>query len=150
PVDLGEENDRGTGDRVPNHDEWRGWPRGLPARFCNLIWNGAQSIAGGMATSIPPPNLTELVDALSLLSQKPTRRDEEIIPIVPGPDVTTGDVIMGVNAIKQAYLRGRGNLTVRGVAEIDEKGDKATITISQMPYQVTTELFTEKLIEAVK
>ena len=148
-VDMVADIDRETVDMRPNYDETRFEPVVMPSKFPNLICNGSQGIAVGMATSIPPHNLTEVVNALVALIDNPQLRDEAILRLIPGPDFPTGGTIMGTRAIREAYLTGHGNITVRGTAEIDTKGDKTSITITELPYQVNTEMVMEQLIDAI-
>jgi DNA gyrase subunit A len=149
-VDMVEDIDRETVDMRPNFDETTEEPSVLPSKFPNLLCNGSQGIAVGMATSIPPHNLSEVVDGLVALIDNPNIRAEEIFRKIPAPDFPTGGVICGTREIKEAYLSGRGNITLRGVAEVDAEKDKATITITELPYQVSTETLVEKIQEAVK
>ncbi len=112
--------DKETVDFVPNFDESMREPVVLPARIPNLLMNGASGIAVGMATNIPPHNLGEVVDALTALIDHPALPEEELLKIVKGPDFPTGGVILGREGIRQAYLTGRGSLTVRAKVEIEE------------------------------
>ncbi len=148
-VDMVEDIDRETVDMRPNFDESLLEPTVLPAKFPNLLCNGSQGIAVGMATSIPPHNLSEVVDAVISLIENPQVRDEVLLKKVPGPDFPTGGIICGTRAIREAYMTGRGNITVRGVAEIETEGDRSTITITEVPYQVSTEMLIEKITDAV-
>jgi DNA gyrase subunit A len=149
-VDMVEDLDRETVDMRPNFDESLQEPTVLPARFPNLLCNGSQGIAVGMATSIPPHNLSEVTDALIALIDNPQIKDEAILKKVPGPDFPTGGILCGTQAIRQAYMTGRGNLTIRGVVEIEDKDNKPAITITELPYQVTTEMLKEKILETIQ
>jgi DNA gyrase subunit A len=133
----------------PNFDESPLEPTVLPSKFPNLLCNGSQGIAVGMATSIPPHNLNEVADAVIALVDNPQIRDEALLKIVPGPDFPTGGTIMGTTGIRSAYLTGHGGIAIRGKAEIDQSGDKTTISITELPFQVTTEMLMEKIVEAV-
>src|SRR5690606_18780648 len=105
-------------------------PSVLPSKFPNLICNGSQGIAVGMATSIPPHNLNEVCDALTALVQDPGITDKDLLRHIPAPDFPTGGVICGRSGIKKAYATGRGAITVRGKVDISVKGEKATIKIT--------------------
>jgi len=149
-VDMVADIDLGTVEMVENYDQTLSEPLVLPARFPNLLCNGSQGIAVGMATSIPPHNLGEVATALTALAQDPGLSDRKILEMIPGPDFPTGGIICGTQGIKQAYLTGQGRVTVRGRVETDVKNDKATITITELPYQVSTENLKEKIQEAYK
>ncbi len=150
-----------TVDWQPNYDGSREEPKVLPAKFPNLLLNGAVGIAVGMATSIPPHNLGEIVDATFHLIDNPKATASDLAEFVKGPDFPTGGIIYGKKAIAEAYATGRGAITTRGVAEVMErKGSKSAfdILITEIPYQVNkaelivkiAELVTEKRIEGVK
>jgi DNA gyrase subunit A len=142
-----------------NYDNSRMEPSYLPAKLPNLIVNGTVGIAVGMATSIPPHNLLEIADAIAHLSKHPDATVEDLMKFVPGPDFPTGGIIYDKKAIQSAYQTGRGSLTMRGEAGIEE-GKRGTfhIIITEIPYQVNksdlvtkmAELVTEKRIEGVK
>ncbi|MBI3723557.1 DNA gyrase subunit A [bacterium] len=149
-VDMVEDIDRETVDMRPNFDESLLEPTVLPAKFPNLLCNGSQGIAVGMATSIPPHNLSEVVDAVVALIENPQVKDEVLLKKIPGPDFPTGGIICGTRAVREAYLTGRGNVTVRGVAEIKTDGDRASIVVTEVPYQVSTEMLIEKIQEAIQ
>ncbi|MBX3471634.1 MAG: DNA gyrase subunit A [Planctomycetes bacterium] len=149
-VDMVADIDRNTVDMTPNYDEREVEPVVLPSKFPNLLCNGSQGIAVGMATSIPPHNLTEVCDALVTLARAPETPIEALMKLIPGPDFPTAGTICGRSGIRQAYTTGRGHLTVRGKVEIETKKDRATIVITELPYQVTTELLKEKIQEAYK
>ena len=148
-VDMVDDLDLGTVDMVDNYDGQLQEPLVLPSRFPNLICNGSQGIAVGMATSIPPHNLLEVVSALVAMVKDPQLPDEKLWKLIPGPDFPTGGIICGVQGIRDAYRTGRGHITVRGRVEITEKGDRSTITVTELPYQTTTEMLKEKIHEAV-
>lgn len=149
-VDMVADIDRETVRMVPNYDERELEPSVLPSRFPNLLCNGSQGIAVGMATSIPPHNLTEVVNALMALAKEPAMTIEACMRHIPGPDFPTAGIICGREGIKQAYTTGRGHLTVRGKVEIETKKDRAQIIITELPYQATTEMLKEKIHEAHK
>lgn len=149
-VDMVADIDRDTVDMVKNYDEREEEPTVLPSRFPNLLCNGSQGIAVGMATSIPPHNLNEVCDALITLARAPETTIGALMKIIPGPDFPTAGVICGREGIRQAYTTGRGHLTVRGKVEIETKKDRAQIVVTELPYQVTTEILKEKIHEAYK
>jgi DNA gyrase subunit A len=136
-VELLEDLDKETVDFVPNYDETRTEPTLLPARFPNLICNGCSGIAVGMATNIPPHNLNEVVDGLVALIDNPELGDEELMQYVKGPDFPTGAIIYGKEGIREAYLTGRGKVTLRARVELEEeKGEHQKIVITEIPFQV--------------
>jgi DNA gyrase subunit A len=147
-----------TVDWSPNYDETRMEPKVLPAKLPNLLLNGAVGIAVGMATNIPPHNLTEIVEATKQLIENPKITSEEIMETIKGPDFPTGGIIYDKKAIKQAYATGRGAITMRAKAEIKEMGKNNRIEISEIPFQVNkseliikiAELVTEKKIQGIK
>jgi len=149
-ADMVADIERDTVQMQRNYDDREDEPKVLPSKFPNLICNGSQGFAVGMATTIPPHNLTEVVDALTALAKEPTLPEEQILRLIPGPDFPTKGIICGREGIRQAYLTGRGQLTLRGRVDIDVVKDKATITIRELPYQVTTEQLREKIQEAYK
>ena len=148
-VDMVADLDLGTVDMTENYDGTLQEPLVLPSRFPNLLCNGTQGIAVGMATSIPPHNLQEVCAALVAMVKEPNISDEKLLKLVPGPDFPTGGIICGVQGIREAYRTGRGAVTLRGRVDIGQKGDRATITVTELPYQVTTEMLKEKIFEAV-
>src|SRR5262249_32951494 len=113
-------------------------PTVLPAKFPNLLLNGAEGIAVGMATKIPPHNLAELCDASVLLLDDPAADTAKLLKVLPGPDFPTGGVILGRQGIQEAYLTGRGILQVRGRATVEKsaKSDRESIVINELPFQV--------------
>lgn len=136
---------------VPNFDESTVEPVVLPSKLPNLLINGVAGIAVGMATSIPPHNLGEVVDALLAMIKNPFITDEELFVHIPGPDFPTGGIICGRAGIVKAYKTGRGNVILRGVAEFEEKANKGTsIVITQLPYQVNKADLTIKIADLVK
>jgi len=144
--------DKETVDFVPNYDESEQEPAVLPARIPNLLVNGSAGIAVGMATNIPPHNLSEVVDACVALIDDPSTTIEDLMRIVPGPDFPTAALINGVAGIREAYRTGRGRIYVRARAEIeDEKGSgRQRIVVNELPYQVNKARLLEKIAELVK
>src|SRR5712672_1368295 len=150
--------DKDTVDFQPNYDSSESEPRVLPAKFPNLLVNGAGGIAVGMATNIPPHNLGEIVDACVALIDDPGLGVEELNAIVPGPDFPTGGIILGRSGIRAAYMQGRGSIVMRGKVEIETlRGEREVIIVSEVPYQVNKaamverigELWREKKIEGI-
>ena len=150
--------DKNTVDFMPNFDDRLQEPTVLPARIPALLANGSSGIAVGMATNIPPHNLTELVNGIIKIIDEDNVTDEELMSIIKGPDFPTGATILGREGIKQAYTTGRGKITLRAEAEIEEmSGGKQRIIVSSLPYQVnkaklieyTAELVKEKRIEGI-
>lgn len=140
-----------TVDFMPNFDEEEKEPMVLPARFPNLLVNGSNGIAVGMATSIPPHNLSDVIDATVKLIDAPESDVEDLIKIVKAPDFPTGAIIMGRNSVKEAYRTGQGKVTVRAKAEFEEtsKG-KQQIIFTEIPYQVNKARVIEKIAELVR
>src|SRR5512144_2655587 len=140
--------DKDTVDFQPNYDGNEKEPAVLPARFPNLLVNGAGGIAVGMATNIPPHNLGEVVDACIALIENPALGIDELMGIVPGPDFPTGGITLGRAGIRAAYHLGRGSIVMRGKVEIEtSRGDRETIVISEIPYQVNKATMVEKIGE---
>lgn len=140
--------DKETVDFVPNFDESLQQPVVLPARFPNLLVNGAAGIAVGMATNIPPHNLNEVIDGLIMLIDNPEATTEELMRVVRGPDFPTGAQILGRDGIKQAYTTGRGRLKVRGKARIEQMSNgRQRIIITELPYQVNKANLISKIAE---
>ncbi|MEE9394231.1 MAG: DNA gyrase subunit A [Planctomycetota bacterium] len=138
--------EKDTVDFEPNYDDTRLEPSVLPARFPNLLCNGSQGIAVGMATSIPPHNVGETCDALIALIENPDIEFAEILRHIPGPDFPTGGIICGRAGITKAYLTGRGLITVRGKVDIEQKrGDRQAIVITELPYQVNPNTIFDRL-----
>jgi DNA gyrase subunit A len=144
--------DKDTVDFVPNYDESRTEPTVLPSKVPNLLINGSSGIAVGMATNIPTHNLTEVIDALSLMIETPEVGLDKVMRIIKGPDFPTGGFICGTQGIKDAYKTGRGILTLRGKAaiEVHPKTEKETIIITELPYQVNKARLIEKIAELVR
>src|SRR6201987_1152208 len=140
-----------TVDFIPNFDQTREEPVVLPSRIPNLLVNGASGIAVGMATNIPPHNLREIVDAATLLIEKPDVTLKEIMKIVPGPDFPTGAYIAGREGIEAAYKTGRGSFIMRAKAAIEDAGkDRENIVITEIPYQVNKSRLIERIAELVQ
>ena len=138
--------EKNTVDFMPNYDERLQEPTVLPSKIPALLINGSSGIAVGMATNVPPHNLTEIINAIVKIIDEDDVSDEELMKIVKGPDFPTGGVILGYEGIKQAYTTGRGKITVRAEAEIEEmSGNKQRIVVTSLPYQVNK----AKLVENI-
>lgn len=142
--------DKETVEMVPNYDGRVKEPMVLPSRFPNLLVNGSGGIAVGMATSIPPHNLTEVCNAIIHLIDHPSATIDELIQHIPGPDFPTGGVICGRQGIFDGYRTGRGKVIIRARAKIDEEGSRSQIIISDIPYQQTRNRIMELIGEAIK
>ena len=143
--------DKDTVDFYPNFDETLLQPRVLPAKFPNLLVNGSDGIAVGMATNIPPHNLIEVVNGVQALIDNPEIEIEELMKIIPAPDYPTGGIVMGRTSVKHAYMTGRGGVVVRGRAEIEEwTNNRNRIIITELPYQVNKAKFVMDMAELVK
>nr|WP_290222827.1 DNA topoisomerase (ATP-hydrolyzing) subunit A [Trichocoleus desertorum] len=143
-----------TVDFGDNFDGSQQEPLVLPAQIPQLLLNGSSGIAVGMATNIPPHNLGELVDGLTALIQNPDLSDAELIRLIPGPDFPTGGQILGTSGIREAYMTGRGSITMRGVASIETiehrgRPDREAIIITELPYQTNKAALIEKIAEMV-
>ncbi len=148
---LVEDLDKDTVDFQENYDGSEKEPTVLPARFPNLLANGAGGIAVGMATNIPPHNLSELIDGLTALIDNPSLSIDELNEIIPGPDFPTGGLILGRSGIRDAYRTGRGSIMMRGRAAIEEgRGERESIIITEIPYQVNKTTLIEKIAELVR
>ena len=150
--------EKNTVDFMPNYDDRLQEPTVLPARIPALLVNGSSGIAVGMATNIPPHNLSEVIDGIIKVIENPEVSIEELMEIIKGPDFPTGATILGKEGIKEAYTTGRGKITMRAEAEIEEmSGNKQRIVITSLPYQVNkaklvktiAELAKEKKIEGI-
>lgn len=139
-----------TVDFVPNYDENEKEPVVLPSKFPNLLVNGAAGIAVGMATNMPPHNLNEVIDATCEYIDNFDISVDELMKFVKGPDFPTGANIMGLEGIKQAYHTGRGKITVRAVANIEEYNNKTRIIVTEIPYQVNKTNLIMKIVELIK
>ena len=143
--------DRDTVDFAPNYDESEKEPKVLPARFPNLLINGANGIAVGMATNIPPHNPGEIIDATLALIANPDATLEELMAIVPGPDFPTGGIIIGRSGIKGAFETGRESIILRARTEFEEiRKDRTAIIVTEIPYQVNKKTLLEKIAELVR
>jgi DNA gyrase subunit A len=148
---LVDDLDKQTVDFQDNYDGSEREPVVLPAKFPNLLVNGAGGIAVGMATNIPPHNLGEVIDACVALIDKPDITLEELAEIVPGPDFPTGGIILGKGGIRQAYHLGRGSIMVRGRVAIEtDKKERESIIITEIPYQVNKASMIERIAELVR
>ncbi|MBT2133678.1 DNA gyrase subunit A [Croceibacterium sp. LX-88] len=143
--------DKDTVDFVPNYDSSRNEPAVLPARFPNLLVNGTGGIAVGMATNIPPHNLGEVIDGCLAMIENPGITSEELIEYIPGPDFPTAPLILGTAGSRSAYTTGRGSILQRCRHSIEEgRGDRQSIVLTSMPYQVGKAGLVEKIAEAAK
>ena len=143
--------DKDTVDFQDNYDGSRREPQVLPARFPNLLVNGAGGIAVGMATNIPPHNLGEVIDGCLAFMDNPAITTEELIEIIPAPDFPTAPLILGTAGARSAYLTGRGSIIQRCRHEIEDgRGDRRSIVLTSMPYQVGKSGLVEKIAEAAK
>ena len=142
--------EKDTVDYQPNYDSSRKEPSVLPAKVPSLLINGSVGIAVGMATNIPPHNLTEVIDAAVYHVDNSDATVEDLLQFVQGPDFPTGGIVYDIEAIKQAYLTGRGSIVVRGKAEIEEvKNGRYRIRVSEIPYQVNKSTMIEKMAKLV-
>lgn len=140
-----------TVDFIPNYDESQKEPSVLPSRFPNLLVNGSAGIAVGMATNIPPHNLSEVIDGLVYFIDHPEATIDDLMKYIPGPDFPSGGFILGRDGIKDAYTTGRGSVVMRGRAEIEtDEGNRSRIVITELPYQVNKALLIEKIAELVR
>src|ERR687885_533734 len=140
-----------TVDFVPNFDESQRQPEVLPARFPNLLVNGSDGIAVGMATKIPPHNLGEVIDATVTLIDDPDLDDEGIAEHIEGPDFPTGGVIVGLRGIRDAIATGPGSVRVQAKAHTEQiKGNRTQIVVTEIPYQVNKSYLLQKIAELVK
>lgn len=142
--------EKDTVDFVPNYDGSESEPSVLPARFPNLLVNGAGGIAVGMATNIPPHNLGEVINACLAYIDNGAVTAEELMEIVPGPDFPTGAVILGRSGCRSAYQTGRGSILVRSRHEFEQRGERRSIVLTEIPYQQGKNALVEKIAEAAK
>jgi len=150
-IPLLDDIDKDTVDFQPNYDNSDKEPSVLPAKFPNLLVNGAGGIAVGMATNIPPHNLGEVIDACVALIDNPALSIDELINIIPGPDFPTGGIILGRQGIRSAYHLGRGSIMMRGRVKIDTiRRDREAIIISEIPYQINKATMVERIAELVR
>jgi DNA gyrase subunit A len=147
-----EDLDKETVDFLPNYDESLSEPSVLPSKIPALLVNGSSGIAVGMATNIPPHNLSEIIDAIITVIDNPAVTWDELMQIVPGPDFPTGGIIYGTDGIKEAYQNGRGIIRVRArvVVETDKRTQRETIVVNELPYQVNKAKLIEKIAELVR
>jgi len=145
-VDL----EKDTVEWSPNFDNSLKEPQILPAKLPNLLINGSSGIAVGMATNMPPHNLTEVVDGVIRVIEEPEVSIEELMQIIKAPDFPTGGIITGYEGIKRAYETGRGSIRIRAKAEIEIKGKKERIVINEIPYQVNKSRLVEEIAEFAK
>ena len=150
-MSLLEDLDKDTVDFQPNYDGSRDEPRVLPARFPNLLVNGAGGIAVGMATNIPPHNLGEVVNACLAYMENGAISSEELMEHVPAPDFPTGGIILGTAGARSAYLSGKGSIIVRSRHMVEEgRGDRRSIVLTEIPFQQGKNALVEKIAEAAK
>ncbi len=143
--------DKDTVDFMPNFDDSLKEPTVLPARLPNLLVNGSSGIAVGMATNIPPHNLSEICDAISYLIDNPDADVDELMKIVKGPDFPTGGMILGRRGIKEAYASGQGKIVLRAkLTEESLKGGRQQIVVTELPYQTNKAALVERIAELVK
>lgn len=143
--------DKETVDFQDNYDGKQQEPTVLPARFPNMLVNGAGGIAVGMATNIPPHNLGEVIDACLALIDDPDLTSEQLIDYVPGPDFPTGGIMLGRSGARKAYLEGRGSVVIRAKTRVEEiRKDRWAIVIDEIPYQVNKASMIEKIAEQVR
>jgi DNA gyrase subunit A len=139
-----------TVDFQPNYDDKSKEPMVLPARWPNLLVNGAAGIAVGMATNMPTHNLSEAIDACVAYLENPDITIDQLIEILPGPDFPTGGIIMGRNGIREAYHTGRGSILMRGRTHIEDLRDREAIIITEVPYQQNKSKLVARIGEVVK
>ena len=149
-LELMDSIDEDTVNFEPNYDNSTQQPTVMPSRFPNLLVNGSQGIAVGMATKIPPHNLGEIIDATLHLLAAPSATPDDLMAYVKGPDFPTGAQILGRQGILDAYRTGRGSIKMRAVAEIEEVRDSVRIVITEFPYEVSVESIEEKIHDLVK
>lgn len=150
-MELVRDINKNTVDFVPNYDEEESEPSVLPSKFPNLLVNGATGIAVGMATNIPPHNLSETIDAVIALIDRPELEVEELMEYVKGPDFPTGAIILGNSGIRKAYTTGKGIITIRARATIEElHNGKPQIIVSEIPYMVNKANLISKIAELVR
>lgn len=149
--DLLSDIDKETVDFGPNYDDSLQEPLVLPARFPNLLVNGSSGIAVGMATNIPPHNLSEVIDATMALIDQPTLATDDLLAFVKGPDLPTAAIIFGGSGMREAYRTGRGSVTMRARAEIETmKNDRERIVVTEIPYQVNKARLIERIADLVR
>ena len=149
--------DKDTVDFTPNFDETEKEPSVLPARYPNLLVNGATGIAVGMATNIPTHNLGEVIDGCVAMIDNPDITIEELMQYIKAPDFPTGGIICGIDGVKEAYQTGKGRIVVRAKTEIEDEGTHEKIVVHEIPYNVNkaelikriADLVNEKKIEGI-
>ncbi|NLT19015.1 MAG: DNA gyrase subunit A [Firmicutes bacterium ADurb.Bin080] len=149
-AELLKDLEKETVDYYPNFDDTLMQPTVLPARFPNLLVNGAEGIAVGMATNIPPHNLGEVIDATVALIDNPDLDPEDLVQYIPAPDYPTGGLILGRAAAQQAYKTGRGGVVIRARCEIEEQDGRNYIIVTQLPYQINKANLIKAIAEQVK
>lgn len=150
-LELLKDLEKDTVDWRPNYDDSREEPEVLPARIPNLLINGSSGIAVGMATNIPPHNLSEVVDGITALIDNPEITIDELMQYIKGPDFPTSGIIMGAEGIKKAYHTGRGSIKIRARYEIEErKNGRNAIIVTELPYQVNKARLVEKIADLVR
>ncbi|MFT4541578.1 MAG: DNA gyrase subunit A [Planctomycetota bacterium] len=149
-VEMMADLDKETVDREPNYDDTRTQPTVLPSRFPNLLCNGSDGIAVGMATSLPPHNLREILAAMLAVLDNPGLELRELLEIVPGPDFPTGGIIMGRRGIMQAYSTGRGLIRVRAKYDVEDIKNRQQLVVTEIPYQVKKTAIIDKIVDVVK
>ncbi|WP_277668711.1 DNA gyrase subunit A [Caproiciproducens galactitolivorans] len=150
-LEMLQDIDKDTVDFMPNYDDRLKEPTALPSHFPNLLVNGSTGIAVGMATNIPPHNMCEVIDGMCTLIDNPDATLDELMQNIKGPDFPTGAIIMGRSGIRAAYATGRGRITVRARAEIEEeKNGRYNIVVTELPYQVNKARLVESIAELVK
>ena len=142
--------DKNTVDFYPNFDNTLMQPTVLPSRFPNLLVNGADGIAVGMATNIPPHNLSEVIDGAIAVMENPDITVEELMKIIPAPDFPSGGIIMGRMGIRNAYKTGKGSIILRAKTEIEEHDGRQRIIVTELPYQVNKAKLVETIAGMVK
>lgn len=150
--DMLRDLDKETVEWQPNYDDSLNEPKVLPTKIPNLLINGSAGIAVGMATNIPPHNLTEVMKGLLLLIDKPESTIDELVKVIPGPDFPTGGFIHGIEGIKTAYHTGKGVIQIRAKTDVEEygkNGDRERIIVTELPYQVNKAKLIEKIADLV-
>ena len=151
PPNCSADIDKDTVDFQDNYDGKDAEPTVLPARFPNMLVNGAGGIAVGMATNIPPHNLGEVVDATLALIENPDLSTEDLMEYIPGPDFPTGGVMLGRSGARKAYMEGRGSVIIRAKTRVEEiRKDRFAIVLDEIPYQVNKASMIEKIAEMVR
>ena len=151
PTKILSDIEKETVDFGPNYDGSEHEPLIMPTKLPNLLINGSSGIAVGMATNIPPHNLTEVIDGLKELLKKPEITIDELIEKIPAPDFPTAGIIHGISGVRDGYRTGRGRVVMRGRTHIEEldRGKREAIIVDELPYQVNKKNFIEKIAELV-